>query len=91
MVKLEGLDALLHANAVVNLAQPEALVWVIRDHRHHVDGLAHVEVALGVRGQVVSFPLGCVHELDTLARVEDEIGLVALFLRKFADVEEVDG
>jgi len=71
LVEIESFDLLLHANTVVNLREPETLRWVLAINRLDAYRFADIEISLRVRGQIVSFLLLRVDQLDAFAGVED--------------------
>lgn len=82
---------MLHALAVVDLSQPEALFRVLGIDRLYADRFVHVEVCLCIGRQIVRLIRRCINKLDAFARVEYVKVSTAWVARDLANVEEKAG
>ena len=97
-VKVKGLDLLPTVvrvvtalnDTVVNLSKPEASIRVAWLNLHNLYRTTNVEVLLVVICQIVGFSFPYVDQGETLARVDNEVGIHTFGLRDLADVHAVN-
>ena len=71
-LEVERFDLHLVSVAVVDLSEPESLLWVLLVDLLNGKGAENVEIVLLCKTQIVGLLMGCIDQLDASARVHDE-------------------